>query len=317
LTNAISAKRHPVRFFHSILRSTFKARGGTRLLLLACVSLSLACCFVSLQTQAGTSPACECNRNAPDILSARWLPNSTMRVHFRRGDFSSAEIAAFQESIRLWQAVLPKSGTGISLQMGEEITGNNCTGCIIVKRKADMRGTFAALSLLSTQGDLYSKAVINIKADVHKIEMLRMLLTHELGHAFGLDDCPECGGNTTVMNSVNKYAFGSFSFFAPRNKMSAAPTACDVARVAAGYAGASRQLSAAVAAATTTTTARAVQFIKAQDRTGSRSLSYEPIKVASSVEMSPRNHAGRAASQPQRSFKIVQLALMDALSRRD
>ena len=313
MTNAFRPKRHTVRFFHSILRSIFNSTVSTRLLLSACVSLTLACIFVSLQTQARTTPACECNRNAPDILSARWLPNSTMRVNFKRGDFSAAERAAFQESIRLWQAVLPQSGTGISLQMGEEIAGNNCTGCIIVKRKADMRGTFAALSLLSTQGDLYSKAVINIKADVHKTELLRMLLTHELGHAFGLDDCPECGGNTTVMNSVNKYAFGAFSFFAPRNKMAAAPTRCDVARVSAGYAGAN----VALATTTTTTTPRNVQFIKAQDRTPSRSLRYEPVVGINAVETTPRHHAGRTTSQPQRSINIKQLSLMDALGRRD
>lgn len=313
MTNAISARRNPVRFFHSTLRHTFNSKTGTRLLLLACMTLTLACCFLSLQTEARTSPACECNRNAPDILSHRWLPNSTMRVHFRRGEFSAVELAAFRESIRLWQAVLPKSGTGINLQMGDEIAGNNCNACLIVKRKADMRGTFAALSLLSTQGDLYTKAVINIKSDVHKTELLRMLLTHELGHAFGLDDCPECGGNTTVMNSVNKYAFGAFSFFAPRNKMAAAPTACDVARVSAGYAGASLEL----AATTTTTPARNVQFIKAQERTPSRSLSYEPATMTNTVETTPRHHAGRNSTQPQRSFKIEQLALMDALGGRD
>jgi predicted Zn-dependent protease len=243
------------------------------------------------------------------------MPNSTMRVNFRRGDFSAAELAAFQQSIGLWQAVLPKSGIGITLQMGEEIAGNNCTGCIIVKRKADMRGTFAALSLLSTQGDLYSKAVINIKADVHKIELLRMVMTHELGHAFGLDDCPDCDGNTTIMNSVNRHAFGAFAFFAPRNKMTTAPTPCDVARVSAGYEGASRQLS--VATTTTKTAAGNVQFIKAQDRNVSRSLSYEPVNGANPVETPMRHHAGRATAQPQRSVKIEQFALMDALALRD
>ncbi|MBA3768048.1 MAG: hypothetical protein H0W99_13905 [Acidobacteria bacterium] len=250
------------------------------------------------------------------MIGARWLPNSTLRVMLRRGDFSAAETAAFHESIRLWQAVLPKSGTGINLQMGEEIAGNNCTGCIILKRKADLKGTFAALSLLSTQGDLYTKAIINIKADVHKTELLRMLLTHELGHAFGLDDCPECDSKTTIMNSVNKYAFGSFAFLAPRNKMAAAPTPCDVARVSSGYAGAAEQQASRISNSATSP-ARNVQFIAAQDRSQSRSISYAPVARANAVEITPRHHASRNRVQPQQAVKIEQLSLMDALARRD
>lgn len=269
----------------------------------------LLCFLVSLQTEARTSPACECNRNAPDIVSARWLPNSTLRVMFLRGDFSSKEIAAFQEAIRLWQAALPRSTTGIDLQMGGEIASNTCTSCIVVKRKADLGGTFASLSMASN-GGFYSKASINIKSDVHKTAMLKMLLTHELGHAFGLDDCEECAGNTTVMNSVNKYAFGSFAFLAPRSKMASAPTACDVARVSAGYAGATEALHRAASA-------RNVQLIAAQDRSQSRSISYEPATRANTVQASPRHHASRSTVQPQRSVKIGQLALMDAIARRD
>lgn len=228
---------------------------------------------------------------------------------FARGDFSSKEIAAFQEAIRLWQAALPRSTTGIDLQMGGEIAGNTtCTGCIIVKRKPNLGGTFATLSMAANNG-FYSKASINIKSDVHKTSMLRMLLTHELGHAFGLDDCEECKGDTTVMNSVNKYAFGSFSFLAPRSKMASAPTPCDVARVAAGYAGATEAQRAA--------SARNVQFVAAKGRSQSRSIGYEPVNGANAVGTSPRHHASRSLSQPQRFVRIEQLALMDALGSRD
>ena len=307
MTNTSRRERRTLPFSLSTLRSTFNSVTGTRLLLVG-LAFSLVCFCVNLQTEARTSPACECNRNAPDIVGARWLPNSTLRVMFLRGDFSSKEIAAFQEAIRLWQAALPRSTTGIDLQMGGEIAGNTCTNCIVVKRKPNLGGTFASLSMAANNG-FYTKASINIKSDVHKTTMLRMLLTHELGHAFGLDDCVECDGNTTVMNSVNKYSFGSFAFLAPRNKMASAPTPCDVARVAAGYAGANDALVRAASA-------RNVQLIAAQDRSQSRSISYAPVK-ANTVETSPRHHANRNTSQPQRSVKIGQITLMDAIGRRD
>ena len=285
-------------------------------LLIVGLAFPLACFLVSLRTEARTSPAaCECNRNAPDTVHVRWRPNTALRVMITRGEFSSPEVAAIQEAIRSWQAVLPASGTGINLQMGGEITGKDCTGCIVVKRKANLGGTFASLTPFTTNGAFYSKAVINIKGDIHKTVLLRMLMTHELGHAFGLDDCEECAGNTTVMNSVNRYAFGAFSFFAPRNKMAAAPTPCDVARVADGYTVASRSLAAYAAAPI------AAPSVRAQDRAQSRSVvantAINNAAMRSAAAPSARYHASRIAGQFQRAVKIEQVALMDALTKRD
>jgi len=245
---------------------------------------------------------------------------------FARGEFSSKEISAFQEAIRLWQSVLPASGTGIDLQMGGEIaTGNNtpCASCIVVKRKHNLEGTFASLSM-SSVGGFYNKATINIKGNVHKTTMLRMLLTHELGHAFGLDDCEECDGDTTVMNSVNKYAFGAFSFLAPRNKMASAPTRCDVARVSDGYANAATRQQQQALQSPSAAAPRSAQFIKAAGSAPqSRSVSYQPAVVNTRAAAAPsqRNHVGRKAAaavgQPQRSIKVEQFVLMDALGGKE
>jgi hypothetical protein len=333
LTNTSRAGHATLRQVHSTLRSTFNFKVGTRLLFIG-LAFALICFSLGLHTKARTStstpaPVCEENRNAPELVRARWMPNSALKVMFARGEFSSKEINAFQEAIRLWQSVLPASGTGIDLQIGGEIsTGNNtsmpCTSCIIVKRKHNLEGTFASLSM-SSVGGFYNKATINIKGNVHKTTMLRMLLTHELGHAFGLDDCVECDGDTTVMNSVNKYAFGAFSFLAPRNKMAAAPTRCDVARVSEGYAGASmRQHQQALQSASAAAAPRNVQFIKTvSSAPQSRSNGYQPavVNTRAAAVASPRNHARRngaaALGQPQRSIKIEQFVLMDALGGRE
>lgn len=315
-------------------RHTFRCNVRIRLLF-AGLALGLMCLSVGLHTKARTTtnavPVCEENRNAPELVRARWMPNSALKVMFARGEFSTKEINAFQEAVRLWQSALPASGTGIDLQIGGEVaTGSSstpCTSCIVVKRKHDLKGTFATLSMVSV-GGFYNKATINIKGNVHKTTMLRMLLTHELGHAFGLGDCADCEGDTTVMNSVNKYAFGAFSFLAPRSKMAAAPTRCDVARVSAGYAGAALQRTAqttqsAPAVAAAAVAPRSVQFTRvAASVPQSRSVSYQPVinARAAAILSGPRNHARRKAvpsGQPQRSVKVEQFMLMDALGGRD
>jgi hypothetical protein len=82
-------------------------------------------------------------------------------------------------------------------------------------------------------------AVINVAAGRHEPSVLRRLLAHELGHAFGLGDCPACPGAATVMGVLGVRHLGIVGlgrlFAGFQDKGDSAPTRSDIARVAEGY----------------------------------------------------------------------------------
>jgi hypothetical protein len=74
-----------------------------------------------------------------------------------------------------------------------------------------------------------SRSVINIDPRVNNCTALIDVMSHEIGHTFGLGDCPECCPGTTVMDGP--YSAYPDYFNEETNARTTGPGSCDVATV--------------------------------------------------------------------------------------
>jgi hypothetical protein len=180
---------------------------------------------------------CNNNRTAPASAPYRWIPNQELKILFLKGDFTERERKGLKEAMDNWQQVLPQTGSGITLKdAGEHSSEEICDGCILVKRDPNMpKGYDGYIKLIKQKNGYYMVGIVTIKANIHKPNQLRDILHHELGHAFGLLDCPTCQSGTTVMNHFRRVSINGIPIFGGSSKLAKAPTPCDVQLVANGY----------------------------------------------------------------------------------
>ena len=171
------------------------------------------------------------------VAGVRWLPNSTLTLAYARGDFTDAERDAFHKAVSLWQRALAQTNVGIVLQESGEIDRDiePARSQIIVKRDHSMDSRYYGKILATARLDNYvERATILINGSLHKQSSLRKTLLHELGHGFGLRDCPDCRSGSTVMNYFSQQSVMGFNI-RKGNKISDQPTACDISQITNGY----------------------------------------------------------------------------------
>ena len=176
-------------------------------------------------------------RECASVASVRWLPHSTLSISYARGDFTDAERGAFHKAVSLWQRALAQTDVGIVLEESGEIDRDiePARSQIIVKRDHSMDSRYYGKILASTRPDNYvERATILINGSLHKRSSLRKTLLHELGHGFGLRDCPNCRSGATVMNYFSQQSVMGFKL-RKGNKISDQPTACDISQITSGY----------------------------------------------------------------------------------
>jgi hypothetical protein len=169
------------------------------------------------------------------IASVRWLPHTALKLSYARGEFSAEERTAFREAIERWQAALANAHLDLSFIEDGEVDPNAVPAHlqIIVRRDAAMRGDKYGRIVASARQGYIESAFILINSEVRKPKLLRKLLMHELGHAFGLRDCSDCGSGKSVMNHFTRKSF--FGVSIRDSNVANKPTATDVAQVVSGY----------------------------------------------------------------------------------
>ncbi len=181
---------------------------------------------------SGTRRECAANANV------RWLPHSTVRISYARGEFTADERAEFRRAVGWWQRALLQLNLGIVMEEGGEVDPGMqpAQGQIIVKRDYSMGPGHYGKIVASTRPDNYvDRAFILINGSLRKRSDLRKTMLHELGHAFGLRDCPDCKSGATVMNYFAQLSVMGLNVGKAGRRISDKPTACDIAAVANGY----------------------------------------------------------------------------------
>jgi hypothetical protein len=154
---------------------------------------------------------CKTNRNAPPAGHFAWLPDTEVKVHFSRGMFTPEQRAALLEAMRVWSQTARQTLAGVTFTYAGETDGSaSCNNCLLVTRQSVRKYSkfFAYFTPVqrNSEGQLVSAWIVFDEATINP-EALQVFMTHELGHGMGLDNCPNCKKEFTIMRSfprINK-----------------------------------------------------------------------------------------------------------------
>ena len=179
---------------------------------------------------------CRQNITAAAAAPYRWEPASEAHIVFARGDFKKSELAALNNALIAWQQELSRMGINIKLTNdGEDSFGKEQRNSILVRRKNELpSGRQAQFTALAGANGYFTSGEIAIKSGINKSNQLNRLMQHELGHAFGLMDCPACRYGATIMN-MHSVAINSISIGKMFGREQLALTPCDQQTLTIGY----------------------------------------------------------------------------------
>ena len=179
------------------------------------------------RTNDAVASACDPKVKAPDYSLPEWPEKAQVKVFVVAADFRPEEIAAILTPLSNWSAVAEATGSQVTFVYSGAAAGpQDCLNCLTIMRgRVHSNGKHAAeLQATVIQGEqtiLHARIVID--PVIPNLTALTNAVAHELGHNFGLRDCFECHGHSTVMSLIRT----SDGF--------TGPTSCDVAQVRRVY----------------------------------------------------------------------------------
>ena len=182
------------------------------------------------QAQSGVSD-CKVGSRAAATGFWTWQPDSRVYVYVLEDNFSKEEINSLTTPMQLWDAVSETTESKVRLTYaGMTKSPRDCENCLTILRgnvhtdKTRHGSEIRAFGLNGTR--IIHHASIVIDPRMKTSASLKSAVAHELGHSFGLQDCYDCKGRSTVM-----IKFGGFSL----SNGVEGPTGCDVAQVRKAY----------------------------------------------------------------------------------
>jgi len=142
---------------------------------------------------ADEKEACKPNRNVK-ITVPYWPPDSTVKVYFVTGKFTSEQKQILLEALETWTQERNKKGSGIKLVYSGETRGLiDCHGCLTLARQTvysnERRRKFSFNSLRQNEmGELIS-AWVGFDSATSSPEAFKELISQALGNSLRLSRC--------------------------------------------------------------------------------------------------------------------------------
>src|SRR5947209_4209368 len=166
----------------------------------------------------------------PEILP-RLPGDAQVTVRFEPGTFTHEERAALSKGLDDWRPYLPKEMTVTTTEAPRE----ECEACVSVVRErpltpGDNLGEAAERRFYLADKTLLYSALVRVRPDQHRPDILEALMAHEFGHLLGLGHS-EKGvlDRRTIMAPIGKKGLLFLTSYRPE---ATGPTACDALSVA-------------------------------------------------------------------------------------
>ncbi|MFP5263082.1 MAG: hypothetical protein ACLGJB_14360 [Blastocatellia bacterium] len=151
-----------------------------------------------------------------------WPEGATVRLIINTDPnnkgFTSTQIQAFRTAFDNWNLASGYSGNCSFVRFGASGTYT----CQVIKEIPLSGSSYAAECDGTSNGIARTSALIRVHPELMTVEDLTRLMAHEIGHSFGLDNCPTpsaCSCSSTVMSYCRSYS------------RPASPTVCDNASI--------------------------------------------------------------------------------------
>lgn len=138
-----------------------------------------------------------CQSTPTQGAQTAWAANAAVTVNISP-TFSAAQISAIQTAFNNWAS---SGGSGVTFTFTSNSTPVTGTNTYQVN-STDPGTGFQAVTGGTTSGGRRNSAYTNVNPGVTNNTALTQAMAHEIGHTFGLGDCPNCPAGTSVMTSA-------------------------------------------------------------------------------------------------------------------